>query len=245
MKSLKNHERWYTVYRFRRHGGKTWSCVPRARNCQQKGEIPSREVDETNLKVTRPKSSKVTEKPKAERKIWLCLSPSLRLKFQVKLNTLSQGGIYNIWKFKAYAPDRRLCIYTYLQKYLAVTKSLRGDETKLLISFNTPYQAVSRDTIRRWIKQVLSNSGIDTNVFSAHSTRSASVSAANSKGVPLDKILLAGGRSHASTFSKYYNKPIVSPHGCDYGSSLLNFDWAEQCTYSVGKKPTAFMVSCH
>ena len=125
-------------------------------------------------------------------------------------------------KFKAYAPDRRLCIYTYLQKYLAVTKPLRGDETKLLTSFNKPHQAVSRDTIRRWIKQVLSNSGIDTNVFSAHSTRSASVSAANSKGVPLHKILSAGGWSHASTFSKYYNKPIVNTHGCDYGSSLLN-----------------------
>ena len=44
---------------------------------------------------------------------------------------------------------------------------------------------------------MLSNSGIDTNVFSAYSTRSASVSAANSKGVRLDKILSAGGWSHA------------------------------------------------
>ena len=114
-------------------------------------------------------------------------------------------------------------MYLY-QKYLAVTKPLRGDETKLFISFNKPYQAVSEDTIRRWIKQVLSNSGIDTNVFSAYSTRSASVSAANSKGVPLDKILSAGGWSHASTFSKYYNKPIVDTHGCDYGSSLLKLD---------------------
>ena len=34
----------------------------------KKGKIPSHEVNETNLKVTRPKSSKVTEKPKAERK---------------------------------------------------------------------------------------------------------------------------------------------------------------------------------
>ena len=34
----------------------------------KKGKIPSREVNETHLKVTRPKSSKVTEKPKAERK---------------------------------------------------------------------------------------------------------------------------------------------------------------------------------
>ena len=34
----------------------------------KKGKIPSREVNETNFKVTRPKSSKVTEKPKAGRK---------------------------------------------------------------------------------------------------------------------------------------------------------------------------------
>ena len=34
----------------------------------KKGKIPSRELNETILKVTRPKSSKVTEKPKAERK---------------------------------------------------------------------------------------------------------------------------------------------------------------------------------
>ena len=34
----------------------------------KKGKIPNREVNETHLKVTRPKSSKVTEKPKAERK---------------------------------------------------------------------------------------------------------------------------------------------------------------------------------
>ena len=34
----------------------------------KKRKIPSREVNETNFKVTRPKSSKVTEKPKAERK---------------------------------------------------------------------------------------------------------------------------------------------------------------------------------
>ena len=34
----------------------------------KKGKIPSREMNETHLKVTRPKGSKVTEKTKAERK---------------------------------------------------------------------------------------------------------------------------------------------------------------------------------
>ena len=96
-------------------------------------------------------------------------------KVSTKVKHTKPGRHLQDLKFKAYAPDRRLCISTYLQKYLAVTKPLRGDEMKLLISFNKPYQAVSR----RWIKQVLSHSGIDTDVFSAYSTRSASVSAAN------------------------------------------------------------------
>ena len=113
-------------------------------------------------------------------------------------------------------------MYLFLSpKIFSCNEAPTGNETKLLISFNKPYQAVSRYTIRRWIKQVLSNSGIDTNVFSAYSTRSASVSAANSKGVPLGKILSAGGWSRASTFSKYYNKPIVNTHGCDYGQAYL------------------------
>ena len=35
--------------------------------------------------------------------------------------------------FKAYAADRRLCVYTYLKEYLARTEKLRGQETQLLI----------------------------------------------------------------------------------------------------------------
>ena len=72
--------------------------------------------------------------------------------------------------FKAYAPDRRLCVYTYLKEYLARTEKLRGQETQLLIS-----KGVSTDTIGRWAKTVLSQAGIDTATFSAHSTRAASV----------------------------------------------------------------------
>ena len=48
--------------------GKPEAVSPEPEIISKKGKIPSRGVNETHLKVTRPKSSKVTEKPKAERR---------------------------------------------------------------------------------------------------------------------------------------------------------------------------------
>lgn len=57
--------------------------------------------------------------------------------------------------FKAFPPDRQPCIYFVLKEYLAHTRQLRNAEnSKLLISYVKPHQAVSRDTVSRWIRTV-------------------------------------------------------------------------------------------
>lgn len=58
----------------------------------------------------------------------------------------------------AYAPDRRLCIVTVLSEYLKRTESLRGQQTRLLLSFTKPHNCVTRDTISRWIRTVFNKS---------------------------------------------------------------------------------------
>ena len=73
--------------------------------------------------------------------------------------------------FQPHLKDPGLCIVECLQEYVIRTKSLRGEETQLLISFVKPYKAVSKDTIGRRVKYVLANAAIDTNQFGAHSTR--------------------------------------------------------------------------
>ncbi len=83
--------------------------------------------------------------------------------------------------FKAYAPDRRLCIVTVLTEYIERTKNPRGTITQLLLTHRAPVRAASRDTIRRWIRDVMSNAGIDMNIFTPHSTRAASTSKAATK----------------------------------------------------------------
>lgn len=110
--------------------------------------------------------------------------------------------------FFAERPD--ICIASTLLRYLDVTKSYRGNIKNLFISMKKPYKAVGAQTISRWIKQVLSESGIDTSKFSAHSTRHASTSKAFEKGVDLEMIRKAAGWSNNSLmFAKVYNRPIV------------------------------------
>ena len=127
-------------------------------------------------------------------------------------NVLKQsrpGFDCSVLKLKAYPPDRRLCVYTVIKEYLVRTKDIREkSENKLLLSYIRPYKSVSRDTISRWIKMVMTRSGIDTNIYGSHSVRSASTSKAKLKMVPIADIINKAGWSRQSTFAKFYDKEI-------------------------------------
>lgn len=110
--------------------------------------------------------------------------------------------------FPVYEPDERLCVYSTLAVYLERTGNLRTN-SKLLISTVKPYSAVTRDTVSRWLKTVLSSAGIDTQIFKAHSFRAATTSTALLKGVNIKSILETAGWANAKTFEKFYLKPVV------------------------------------
>jgi len=115
-----------------------------------------------------------------------------------------------IISLKAYAPCKSLCVHHTLTEYLRRTENLRLNESKLFISFNKPHRAIGRDSVSRWIKQVMFEAGIDTQMFKAHSTRAAATSAARNKCVPMKEILATAGWSNSKTFAKYYDKPIIN-----------------------------------
>ena len=114
--------------------------------------------------------------------------------------------------------DSRLCVVTTLKEYISRTELLRGSESQHFVSYIKPHKAVSRDTIGRWVKTVLSSAGIDTKKFKPHSTRAAAVSAASNVSVSL--ILSTAGWSSESTFAKFYNKPVVRES--QFASSVLD-----------------------
>ena len=84
--------------------------------------------------------------------------------------------------------------------YIERTQDIRGDSRQLFISFIKPHNPVTSSTIARWLKQVMELAGIDTNIFKAHSVRSASTSAAAMQGVTTEDILNAADSSTDLSF---------------------------------------------
>ena len=80
---------------------------------------------------------------------------------------------------------------------------------QLFISYTKPHKAVSPDTVSRWVKTTLVDAGIDTSKYSAHSTRSASTSAAKGNNISIATIMKSTGWSQESTFAKFYDKPVA------------------------------------
>ena len=104
--------------------------------------------------------------------------------------------------------DEKLCPYRSLESYIKKTNSIRQDAC-LWISFHKPHKKVGKQSISRWIKLLLKKAGIDTEIFTAHSTRSASCSKASQQGVGLDTILKTANWANSATFAKYYKKNVI------------------------------------
>ena len=108
-------------------------------------------------------------------------------------------------EFRAF-PDNLLCPVQCLQRYEAITTSFRvkSEQQQLFLSLKKPHSPVVSSSIARWLKSVLTSSGVDTSIFSAHSTRGASTSAASLAGVTTQQILSTADWSIAKVFKKFY-----------------------------------------
>ncbi|XP_071789789.1 uncharacterized protein [Asterias amurensis] len=106
--------------------------------------------------------------------------------------------------------EKQICPVYAISKYLARTRALRGTETQLFISHMKPHKKVVSLTVSRWMVEMLSVSGIDTDRFKAHSTRGAAASCSHKLGVALRDILETAGWASNSTFSQFYQRPTAT-----------------------------------
>ena len=109
-------------------------------------------------------------------------------------------------KFPKYIENTNICPVTSLKQYLHMTSKNRGEIKSLFITKVRPFKPASKDTMAKWIRETLSNAGIDTSIFSPHSTRSAASSTAKRCRVPIDTILKPGGWRSMKTFGWFYDK---------------------------------------
>lgn len=115
-----------------------------------------------------------------------------------------------------------ICVASIVKLYLEKTKPLRKDSGKgnFFITTKFPFRAATKQTVSRWIRNVLSDSGIDTSIFQPHSSRHATTSAAYKQGISIDLIRQTAGWSKDSqTFAKFYNRPVVNRG--DFAESIL------------------------
>jgi hypothetical protein len=122
-------------------------------------------------------------------------------------------------EFLKYSLEPQLCAVTHLLEYVKRTACTRNDRKQLLLSHVKPYGPVSKDTISRWIKSVLSSAGLDVTKFKSHSVRAASTSFLALNNCNIKDIMLSAGWSNEQTFQRFYNKP--SEDGFNFGNSVL------------------------
>ncbi|KYQ49813.1 putative tyrosine recombinase xerC-like protein, partial [Trachymyrmex zeteki] len=134
----------------------------------------------------------------------------IEIKIPDRIKTSRPGAKQPLLVLPFYKEDPNICPARTLQWYLRRTKDLRGKNKPLFISFKKPFKKVSSQTLSRWLKDMLHKSSINTEIFSAHSTRHASTSAAKKKGVSMDVIRKSAGWTESSTtFARFYDRPII------------------------------------
>ena len=97
------------------------------------------------------------------------------------------------------------------EEYLKQRNTLtEAKHTQLFIGVTNPHKPVTTTTLSRWVKVVMKSAGLNVDIFTPHSIRAASTSAASRGRVPLNTILSTAGWSRERTFRKYYDKPLCT-----------------------------------
>lgn len=148
------------------------------------------------------------------------LQGKFRLTITHKLKQTKPGRHIDPIELMEFKDDGKLCVVEHLKEYLERTRQLRGEHTKLFLSFIKPYHPVTKDTVSRWVKLVLQQAGIDVTKYTAHSSRAATTSHTMKKGLSLQEIMKTAGWTSTTTFEKFYHKPAETPR--NFGQTVLS-----------------------
>lgn len=142
------------------------------------------------------------------------------------IKTSRPGAYQPLIRLPFIVENPKICPGLALQSYMNKTLNIRTCSSgNLFISFRKPHNKVGPQTLAHWVKTTMQKSGINTDVFGAHSTRHAATSAARRAGVSLQVVRRAAGWSDTSNvFLKYYNRDVnVSASNNEFANSLFNY----------------------
>ena len=123
-----------------------------------------------------------------------------------KTYSLTNISVQNL-EVVRFPQDTQICPYKALSWYLYRTKSLRHS-CKWLFVITTDHTEAAPATVSRWIKNIMSEAGIDKNLYKPHSTQGASSSFLLSSDMPLDDVLKKGCWLTPSVFKSHYARTV-------------------------------------
>ena len=77
----------------------------------------------------------------------------------------------------------------------------------VFLSYIKPHKPITSQRIAHWIKDVLTEAWVNTEIFKPHSVRGAATTAALKKGISIQDILQTADWSTDSTFRRFYYRP--------------------------------------
>ena len=113
------------------------------------------------------------------------------------------------WVTCAVTNEKALNVAHHVKVYLQRTDQREESCKTLFVSISKPHKAITTaTTFAKWTLDLMTKSGVDTEVFKTHSTRSA-VPAVLVKSLSLDQILKRTDWSNVNTFNTFYSKQVV------------------------------------
>ena len=106
----------------------------------------------------------------------------------------------DVFVYNKFDDEQKLCPIATINEYIKRRIELKPTNTSLFITSVPPYKTPHKDTLSRWIKDLMHKSGVDTIVFKPHSCRSASTSKGKCHGLGITDILKQASWSNVNTF---------------------------------------------
>ena len=157
-----------------------------------------------------------------------------------KTYSLTNTSVQNL-EIVRFPQDPQICPYKALSWYLYHTKSLRHS-CKWLFVTTTDHTEAAPATVSRWVKNIMSEAGIDKNLYKPHSTRATSSSFLLSSDMPLDDILKKGCWLTPSVFKSHYAR-IVGHISTNHQKGLLPPSTMPPSSTSSGSRGTLHNTS--
>jgi site-specific recombinase XerD len=106
---------------------------------------------------------------------------------------------------RCFSENERLCPVRAIEHFLSVGATARKP-SEIFLFISSLGTRAHIDTLRHWVQELLSESGI---VTSAGSCRSAAASAAVAREVEIDIVLRSAGWARESTFRRFYDRQVM------------------------------------